>query len=149
MRDILLEKNTDGVYDISFENGDFKTTDGLDTSIIISLFVDKRASESEVFEPELRRGWLGNEQNEDPDYEIGSKLWLLYQARNIPDTLNLAIDRTRDSLIWMLPDGLVKDIQVSGTQAEENITVSVNFIRFDNSILNQQFQLWENTSLIC
>ncbi len=147
MSDIVLEKNTNGLYDILFENGDFKLTDGLDTAILMSLLIDKRADESEVFEPELRRGWIGNEQNEDEDYDIGSKLWLIYQARANQNTLNRAIDYAKDGLIWMINDGLIKDVQVTGEIENENIILTVNFIRFDNSILTQQFNLWENTTI--
>ena len=87
MRDILLEKQN-GIYDISFENGDFKLTEGLDSSIITSVFVDQRAEPSEVSAPELRRGWVGNEQNEDPNYQVGNKLWQFFQARAIQSTVN-------------------------------------------------------------
>ena len=44
MQDILIEQQSDGTFDIEFENGDFKSTTGLDTAIIMSLFIDKRAT---------------------------------------------------------------------------------------------------------
>lgn len=147
MKDILLEKNN-GFYDISFENGDFKTTDGLDTSIINSLLVDKRANNSEITESDLRRGWLGNELNDDNDYEVGSKLWLIYQARNNQDAINKAIDHSQDCLFWMKEDSLIKDSVVDASSSGNGITIDIEFIRFDNSTFKKQFELWDNTNLV-
>jgi len=148
MSDLTLTKNEDDVYDLTITNGDFTSNDGLDTTILLALFVDKRAEPSEIAEASLRRGWIGNEQNEEEDYEIGSKLWLLYQSRLIDKTLNLAIDFVRDCFIWMIPDQLVKDIIVTGEIKSQNITITVNFVRFDDSSFTLQFDLWENTSFV-
>jgi phage gp46-like protein len=145
MRDILLEK-TDDYYDISFQNGDFKTTTGLDTSIIMSLLIDSRAESSEVAEPSLRRGWIGNEQNETPDHQIGSKLWLLDQSRNDQSAINRGEAYILNGLQWFLDENLAKDIQVSGQKvSDDQINFDVQFTRFNNSILNIQFGLWQNT----
>lgn len=147
MQDIALD-NSKGYYDISVTNGDFTSTDGLDTAILVSMFVDKRAAESEVPEASLRRGWIGNEQNADPNYELGSKLWLLYQSRSTREILNRSIDLLKGALLWMIEDSLVKDISVSGTRSGGGITLSVTFLRFDKSTFSHQFSLWENTSLV-
>ena len=98
MQDILLEQDEDNIYDISFENGDFKLTDGFDTAIVLSLFTDARADSSEVSEPILRRGWIGNEQNENEDDNFGSKIWLLEQARTNEDTSNRSTTYSQDAL---------------------------------------------------
>jgi len=149
MQDVELLKNEDGIYDMSITNGDFTNIEGLDTAILMSLLIDKRADASEVGEPSARRGWIGNEQNEDPDYEVGSKLWLLDQSRILQDTVNRSEDFVRDSLIWMIEDSLVKDVGVTGEIVNQNnIVDSVTFIRFDNSTFNKQFDLWENTNLV-
>jgi len=144
--DIVLEKpeNVD-YYDFAIENGDFKSTDGLDPAILMSLLIDARADASEVPEPSLRRGWIGNEQNEDEDYQVGSKLWLLDQARANQQSLNKGIDAIQNGLAWMIEDQLIKGLRVDGTLVQENILYNVGFIRFNNTIFNQQFLLWENT----
>jgi len=149
MQDIKLEKNSDNIYDISIVDGDFESVDGFDTAILMSLFIDKRANQAEVSESSLRRGWIGNEQNDDEDYEVGSKLWLLDQARLNQDSVNRAIDFTRDGFIWMIEDSQVKDVQVTGQEFHPtNISVTVSFVRFDNTTFNKQFNLWENTDLV-
>lgn len=147
MQDIAVNIDS-GYYDISITEGDFTLIDGLDTAIELSLFVDKRADESEVAEASLRRGWIGNEQSEDPEYELGSKLWLIEQARSIQNTLNKAIDYSRDCLNWMIPDNLIKDLTVDGSISDDKITINNTFVRFDNSTFNKQFVLWENTTIV-
>lgn len=147
MRDILLEKIGDN-YDISFEDGDFKSTEGLESAIIISLFTDKRASESEVSEPSLRRGWVGNELNEDSTYNIGSKLWLVSQARANQKSLNDSISFAKESLQWMIDDQIAKDITVTGELLIQGVKLFITFTRFDSSSFSMQFNLWENTSIV-
>ena len=144
MRDILLKKN-DSIFDIDFKDGDFLLTNGLDSSIITSLFVDQRAEASEVSAPELRRGWIGNEQNEDPNYQIGSKLWFLDQARLTEETLNDGISFAINCFRWMVTDGILKDVQVTGVRENSTLTLNVVFIRFDDTSFSLQFDLWENT----
>lgn len=146
MEDIALN-NDSGFYDISITDGDFTASDGLDTAIIVSLVTDKRAAQSEIQQPELRRGWIGNEQNDDPDFQLGSKLWLLDQSRSNQDTLNRANDFIRDCFSWMFDDSLIKDLIVTGTLVSTNIIMSVTFKRFDNTVLNKQFSLWNNTEI--
>lgn len=148
MQDILLKKNSDSFYDIDFENGDFKSTDGLDTAIIMSLLTDARATSSEVPEPSRRRGWIGNEQNDDPDYQIGSKLWLLDQSLSTQSTANSSEGYSSESLQWLVNDQLVQNITADSQTEFENILINIKFTRFDNSVLSKQFELWENTELV-
>ena len=58
--DIALIPDETGIYDIAFENGDFQLVNSFDTSLIISLFADARATASQVPQSQLRRGWWGN-----------------------------------------------------------------------------------------
>lgn len=147
MKDILLEKQSDGTFDITFENGDFKSTDGLDTAIIMSLFVDKRATEDEMPDASLRRGWIGNELNSNIDYEIGSKLWLLDQSRVVQKTVNDSESYVADGVSHFIDDSIAKQIDVSSTSSGSNIEINIEFTRDDNQIENKQYLLWENTSI--
>jgi len=88
-----------GYWDIDFDSqGDFVLEDGFDTAILMSLMCNKRANEAEVEAPQYRRGWWGNETSDFDNFEIGSKLWLLSQARATQNTLNRAIRYTQDAL---------------------------------------------------
>lgn len=126
--DIALARQDDGSYDISLDgNGDLAQTADIDTAIYMSLLTDKRAAASEVPLPQNRRGWWGNIFNTDPDYEIGSKLWLLEQSRGTQDTLNKAQQYVVDCLQWLITDKYVKGIAVNAELVANGIQVNVKF----------------------
>jgi len=135
-----------GYYDISIgSTGDFELTDALDTSLLVSFFAEQRADESEVAEPENRRGWWGNLFSTREDFEIGSKLWLLYQSTNSQLTLNNAIDYTRKAYQWLLTYNYADDVVVTGTQSTSTLSITVKIIKDSDVITQKTFDLWENT----
>jgi len=144
--DIKLSENNEGIYDINIaENGDFELEDSFDTSIILSLGTDARASESEMPIPELRRGWWGNLYNSTKEHETGSKLWLLSQSRMIQDTLISANDYAKKCLDWLQNDNHLKNINVSGNLTENGIKLNIKQIRKDDRIKNLFYDLWERS----
>ncbi|MCK5018516.1 MAG: phage GP46 family protein [Candidatus Peribacteraceae bacterium] len=146
--DIALIKGDDGIYDMEIgDDGDFVPVYGFDTSIIISLFVDKMANGEEVVEALQRRGWIGNESNDVPGFEIGSKLWLTYQARNNAETRNQVVDAAKSSLLWLVDDGYLTDLNVTGALKPEGIELQIIFVRKSGKIDKLYFKLWENTVL--
>ena len=148
MQDILIKKDNNNLYDISFENGDFKLTDGLDTAIVLSFFTDGRADSSEVSEPILRRGWIGNEQNENEDDYFGSKLWLLDQARINDETSNRSTSFSQDALSWMLDSGYVTKLNIdSEIINKDKIRINIVFTTTNNKTESRQYDLWKNTDL--
>ena len=122
---VLTVDPTTQLYDFSLdENGDIKTDVFFDTSLLYSLFGERRASPDEVVEPQLRRGWIGNSD----DFENGSKIWLLSQARLTRDTLNRLQDEAEKALQWLVDDGLAVSIDqvvatVSGGRVLLDITI--------------------------
>ena len=42
IKDLKLNKNSDGIFDISFENGDLGLTGGLETSFMMTIYCQKR-----------------------------------------------------------------------------------------------------------
>lgn len=120
-QDIRLEKNDDGIYDIPFndEGNDLASVDGLETAIVVSLFTDARASSGNVPEAFRRRGWCGNILTKPKNYELGSVLWTLEQARLNQSTLNLAEDITRRALRWMITDGIADTVNVTAQKVTE------------------------------
>jgi len=145
--DIALIQNEDsGIYDFTFENGDFKTVDSFDTSITVSLFADARATQSQVPRSELRRGWWGNQFAKDfPLSEVGSKLWLLNQARNTQDTLNNAIDFARNSLQWLVDNNHAESVNVTGAFTINGITLAIVIDRGSSIVETRYFDLWNNS----
>jgi phage gp46-like protein len=128
MLDFLIQKNSAGIYDLVIENEIIKETNSLQTAIAMSIFMEKRASEDESLLPEYRRGWWGNLNNDIDDYEIGSKFWLLEQARAGRETNALAKKYIADGLQWLKDDGLVKDLFVNvESDNEGTITLTIQY----------------------
>ena len=133
--DVLLTQDENQIFDFEWDdNGDFLMTEGLETAIQMSVLCEKRADESEVTRPEFRRGDWSNELNLVVDYEVGSKLWLLDQARTIEEAINTGINAIEDGLQWMIDDLLIKDVEASGVLTERGIIFSVSIIKEDNSV---------------
>ena len=100
--DVLVTQNISGYYDLSLnDDGDLANGDFFDSSIIYSIFGERRASASEVAIAERRRGWIGNVGK---DFENGSKIWLYFQARLTRDVMNGIKTEALKSLQWLVDD---------------------------------------------
>lgn len=143
--DAVLTKDSTGLYDISLDsNGDIHTEDFFDTSILMSIFCERRATSEEVPTSHYRRGWIGNEST--PGFEIGSKLWLFEQARLTRETLNGINSVVKNGLQWLIDDGIALEISVSSTLGKNNnIEVIVVITRPNSKIEKRYFELWRNT----
>ena len=112
--DVKIIQDDEGVFDIDLdENGDLLIDEGLGTTLRLSIYGKRRATEAEVPVPEYRGGWIGNLLAEIPGFEEGSKLWLLRQARLNEETRNAAKSYIKEGLEWLIEDGLAKSIEVN------------------------------------
>lgn len=145
MPDIQLRPDATGIYDIAIENGDFVADDGLETSLIVALLSDARADESQVPQPERRRGWIGDLVAPVPGYQYGSLLWLLEQARLTQETLAQAENNARAALNWMVEDGLAQAIDVIALRQDGSLILDVTVTSPDGSIVRKAFDLWRKT----
>ena len=144
MIDIKLKKNNQDYYDISFnDDGDFEQVDNFDTSILLSLYTDKRADSSEVSEAVKRRGYIADQLY--TSFKHGSKLWLLDQSRLNINVRNLAKTYTSESLQWLIDDSYLDNIEVK-TDIINNENININI--FAKSVNNKNiwsYSLWQNT----
>jgi phage gp46-like protein len=145
--DILLNNNAQ-YWDISFTDGDFTLTYGFETALLMSLFCEKRASKSEVPNLALRRGWWGNTVGDWDNYEIGSKLWLLDQARSNPASLNLAKTYSADGLSWLLTDSYCTKIDIDTSYTINNMNIDITLYRSNDQTINNSYKLWNNTNAL-
>ena len=130
----------DDEYDFRLDaNGDIATADQLGTALLMSLFCERRAAESEMPVPELRRGWIGNVAT--PDFEIGSKLWLYEQAGITRTTLNGITAEALAGLNWLVEDGIAESVIVNTTIAGLTVTLT----RQNSEVSTQFYKLWEGT----
>ena len=96
---------------INILGNDVERDDGLETSILISLFSDRRADDSDVLPDSSgdKRGYWADTSND----KIGSKLWLLARTALTADVPARAEKYIKDALQWMLDDGLIKNMEIS------------------------------------
>jgi phage gp46-like protein len=83
------------------------------TAVLISLFTDRAAHPDDVIpdgSQDPRGFW-----NDDPQYLIGSRLWLLDRAKKTDATLSLAQGYIEEALQWLKDDGVASDIELTLT----------------------------------
>lgn len=120
--------------DLVLDYGDLALEDGLITAVLISLFTDRRAEPGDVLPDAASgpRGWWGDGLNKDGDL-IGSRLWLLEREKVTPETRQRYEDYARESLAWLLTDGLAKAVDVSAAWGQGGLLIlSVDITRPDN-----------------
>lgn len=144
IKDLKLYKNSDGIFDISFENGDFALTGGLETSFMMTIYCQKR--EDSIEDPRSRGGWIGNELNED-GFEQGSLVWTLYQEKLDDDTVNICQNYLEDAFQWYIDRGIAKEIDITVEKDIdlEKLSATITTIRNDNTEFVQYYDLWINT----
>ena len=140
--DFYLDKfGRNDYYDIAMENGDCKKVEGLETSIIVSVLSNQRASETEIQESYYRSGWWGNLFS---DYENGSKIWLLSQSSINNNTKNLLNEYINTCLNWLIIDGYLDKLDINVIQVDNNLVFTIKIIRYEKENI-RQFNLLEAT----
>ncbi len=142
----VLPVTNSQLFDISFVDGDLKGVESMDTAIKLSIFEERRADESEQPVNELRRGWWGNELSDVEGFEIGSKLWELYQARATQETSNRAVTFLQGANSWFVEDNRLESVEITSQLVGSQITPRIDYIRSNNSVDSRSFKLWENTT---
>ena len=92
------------------QNGDLADGDDLDTAVYIGLFSDRLARADDDFDGTDRRGWWGDAGQ---DYDIGSRLWLLYRRELSWEVAGRAEDYAQEALQWLMDDSIVAQVSVS------------------------------------
>lgn len=94
------------------------TGNDLQTAIIISLFTDRMAQPGDVIPDGTNdpRGWWA-----DDTVPIGSRMWLLSRAKQIPDTLQRAYDYLAEALQWLIDDGVVAQFDINVSWARPSV----------------------------
>ena len=142
--DVKLEKlNNAPFFDLSLDaNGDLTNGDFFDTSLQYSLLGERRATPSEIGISEFRRGWIGNENS---DFENGSKIWLLRQARLTRTNLNQLQSLATNGLSWLVEDGILENIEVRALTRDGKAFLEITLFRIDSRVDTRFFELWNNT----
>ena len=129
--------------DIALACGDIAAGNDLSTAIAISLFTDRRANEDDTLpDGSDPRGWWADAMD---GQRIGSRLWLLERARNLPETLALAGEYAREALQWLVTDGIAKSVTVNttslrGTMCQNVLAIDVQVQRPDAKSLAWRYR---------
>jgi len=123
--------------------------DGLDTSVILSLFTDRRAEDDDVIpggSGDKRGTWVDSFADVEGD-KFGSRLWLLESAKLIPDTVNKVREYCAEALGWMVKDGVAKAVNVTTQIIRHHplgiIAAQIDIVKPDGSTTRYKFdKLW-------
>lgn len=144
--DAVLNRNFENIYDFSIAaNGDIETDDFFDTSILVALFTDKRATAEEMPVSQLRRGWIGDESNAD-GFEGGSKIWLYEQAKLTRDTLNGLASESDSALNYFVEDNIALSVLSSADLINSVAGLTIIITRPNSRVDRRFFELWNNTA---
>ena len=125
--DLQFIQSPDGEWDIDFENGDFKMTDGLDTALYLSIFGEARASRSQIRDSRLRRGHFTNIFSNIEGYEIGNTSWInIDQGKNTTNNLNQIIDQWNNGIKWMIDDNIISKAEIKADNLGSSIIAEIN-----------------------
>jgi phage gp46-like protein len=126
MSDLALrwDGNTDSA-DIAVESNDLARDLGLDTAVMLSLFLDRRAADGDPLPDgeSDRRGWWADALPVAEGDRIGSRLWLLARAKRTQETLTRAEEYVREALQWMLDDLVASRVEVTAEYAHTSALV--------------------------
>lgn len=109
----LFWSDAEEAADLGVANNDLLTDDGLESAVYLSLFTDARAEESDTLPhgETDRRGWWGG--------AIGSRLWLLARAKDVPDTYAKAKQYALEALQWMLDEKVAASVDVTAARVAQ------------------------------
>lgn len=98
--------------DVVVAENDLLIDDGLTTAVIVSLFTDRRAENSDALPDGHtdRRGWWGDGLAND---RIGSRLWLLSREKQRQVVLDRAKEYALEALQWLLDDKVAESLEVT------------------------------------
>lgn len=104
----------------------------LTTSVILSLFTDRRAENDDTppsGDANDRRGWWGDEFAEIEGDRIGSRLWLLDRSKRTNETALRATEYVREALAWMIEDKVVASVDVAVDATDKALLIAVGLQR--------------------
>ena len=100
--------------------------DSLSRAVVISLLTWRRADTGDVYDGSNKYGWWGDTYPVEPGDKIGSKLWQLLRRKLTDDVIAEVEELSRDSLQWMIDDGICSNVDVSVERSEINrVNISV------------------------
>jgi phage gp46-like protein len=144
MSDIRTEF-TGFVGDWLLEGPGLKKEDGLETAVILSLFTDRRAKPGDKLPSAATdlRGWWGDSFPQVRGDQIGSRLWLLARSKQLTEVLNSARDYARESLLWLIEDGIARAVKVDAEIVRTGVLgLAIEITRANKPVAQYRFELF-------
>lgn len=119
------------LIDIQLFGPDLMTNKDLESAVIISLFSDRRAKSDDPLDDDDKKGWWGDNYQDQINYKIGSRLWLLSRAKQTTQTLNRAREYVYECLRWLIDDKVASKLEVEvdwiarGAKAAMGIAIKI------------------------
>lgn len=141
MTDIALQWMTHH-GDVALGAADLQTDDGLDTAVLLSLFLDRRADADDgVSIDDDPRGWWGDTFADDAGDQIGSRLWLLSREKQLQNVATRARTYAEEALAWLVDDGIAASVAVQAEFiAAGTLALAVAITRPTQPPFNRQYQ---------
>jgi len=141
MTDIALQWNSDHA-DVAMGPADLVADEGLDTAVLLSLFLDRRADADDgVPLDKDPRGWWGDSFATVAGDRIGSKLWLLSREKQLATVAQRAQTYAAEALAWLIDDGVASDVDVQAIfVAPGRLTLAIAITRPQAPPFNRQYQ---------
>jgi phage gp46-like protein len=134
--------------DLVIENGDLKADDTLETAVLISIFSDRYQNPTELPDgDDDPRGWWADRLSQPLNDELGSLVWISERGKTDTETLNRIEESIRDSLQWLIDDGIAQTVTVTSVrEGKEKAVFSVKIPRPQGDNIPFKF-LWDNQEL--
>jgi phage gp46-like protein len=143
MQDFAVYQKNDATFDlvIDEENKVFDSVDGMETAFDFQLFVDRRSNADDITNARSRQGWMGDLITKQNGYEVGSLMYLKYQARNTQSDRNEMAAYAEDALKYFVAIDAAKEVraEVNGDNIEGEIKISKDNVK-------RYSKLWSNTN---
>jgi phage gp46-like protein len=118
---------------------------GLETALIISLFTDRRAEDDDTIPDgsQEKRGWWGDDFNEQRGDRIGSRLWLLSREKQLSGVLGAARQYAEEALRWLIDDSVAELIEVEASIPRDGILgLAVSVSRPHHPVAQYRFDVF-------
>jgi len=148
----LTWSNTRGSADLSMIDSDLASDRGLETAVLLSLFLDRRAQPDDVppsGDPNDRRGWWADQFATVEGDLIGSRLWLLDRSVITSETARQAEQYVREAVQWLIDDQVVSAFDVTiDTSRREVMLIGLDVHRPGRDVLSLKFDhVWDNLTV--
>jgi len=133
--------------DLTVSGGDLASDMGLETAVLLSLFLDREAEADDRLPDgsDDRRGWWADAYGLAGD-RVGSRLWLLDREKQLPEVRERAREYAEEALAWLVEDGVAQSVAVSAEWTRPGMLgLLVDIRKPDGSRLRYRFDsIWRN-----